>query len=57
MQQKASESLTDMILESFSLRKNWTTIMSDKSSSDSIPIINGIKYDYLYLTQSEDCVT
>lgn len=33
----------DTLMDSFSLKKNWKTIMDDSIAPDSIPIINGIK--------------
>lgn len=35
----------DSLMDSFSLQKNWKTIMDDSIAPDSIPIINGIKYE------------
>lgn len=39
----SQQSFYDKLLESFSIRKNWQTIVNDKSSPDAIPIINGLK--------------
>lgn len=41
----AQQSFYDKLLESFSIRKNWHTIINDSPTADSIPIINGLKYN------------
>lgn len=38
-----ANSFWDKLLKSFSIKNNWSVIMDDTITKDSIPVINGLK--------------
>lgn len=44
----------DKILKSFSLQNNWKSLMDDTTTANSISVINGIKYEFIFLNKFND---